>query len=335
MIPDAETLCIIVEVMTGLGLGQDFKIKLNHRKILDGMFAVVGVPADKIRSISSAVDKLDKSPWAEVKKEMEEKGLEPEVADRIWEYVQHNGDLATIINLLKNDPQASANPDVKKGLDDMDLLLNYAEAFQITDKISFDLSLARGLDYYTGLIYETVTTLPPDSRSKASSDEAQVGSVAAGGRYDNLVGMFGKTQIPCVGVSFGIDRLFTILKYRRERERKQGKEQQLREREVDVFVMAFGGKGSNGLLVERMTVARELWTAGIRAEYSAKVKPRLPQQFKAAETGGVPLAIILGEDELAAAQVRLKVLGLPDDHPEKEGRLIPRQDLVEEVNKLL
>jgi histidyl-tRNA synthetase len=334
MIPDAETLCIMAEVFNGLGLGQDVTIKINHRKILDGLFTVAGVPPEKVRSISSAVDKLDKSPWTEVKREMEEeKGLPSEVADRIGEWVKHSGDIPTILKLLRSDDDLCANEDVKTGLDEMELLLAYTNAFGITDKISFDLSLARGLDYYTGLIYEAITNLPPDARSK-STDESQVGSIAAGGRYDNLVGMFGRTQIPCVGVSFGVDRIFTILRARQLKEAKGAKKEQ-REREVDVYVMAFGAKGSTGLLAERMSVARQLWNAGISTEFSAKVKPKLPQQFKAAEVAKIPLAVILGEDELAAEQVKLKVMGLPDEHPEKAGRLVAREELVSEVKKLL
>jgi histidyl-tRNA synthetase len=91
MIPDSEILRILTECLTALDLGE-FTIKINHRKILDGIFEVCGVPADKIRTISSAVDKLDKLPWAEVRKEMTvEKGLDPEAADLIGEYVQLKG----------------------------------------------------------------------------------------------------------------------------------------------------------------------------------------------------------------------------------------------------
>ena len=98
--------------------------------------------------------------------------------------------------------------------------------------------------------------------------------------------------------------------------------------------MAFGGKGFNGLLAERMAVARELWAVNIRAEFAPKVNPKLPQQFKAAEAGNVPLAVILGEEELATGHVRLKVLGALDE-PDKSGRLIARRDLVEEIKGLL
>jgi histidyl-tRNA synthetase len=328
MIPDAEILSILGEAFDALGLGNDITIRINHRKILDGLFRVVGVPEEKIRAISSAVDKLDKSPWEEVKKEMvEQKGLGSTVADEIGKYVQHNGSLAAIIDLIKSDQQLSVNQDIQQGLADMTLLLQYTSAFQVADKISFDLSLARGLDYYTGLIYEVVAAVPSQSSRRGPSTESQVGSIAAGGRYDNLVGTLGRTQIPCVGVSFGVDRIYTILKARRAKQANG----QLQASELDAYAMAFG----SGLLTERMSVARELRAAGVRTDYMAKVKPKLPQQFKAAESAGARVAVILGEDELAAGKVKVKVLGLADDDPQKEGQLVPREEMVSEVKKCL
>ncbi|KAK2616775.1 Cytoplasmic and mitochondrial histidine tRNA synthetase [Conoideocrella luteorostrata] len=340
MIPDAEVLRIIVEVFEALKLG--VTIKLNHRQVLDGMFTVAGVTEDKIRTISSAVDKLDKMSWEDVKKEMvEEKGLSAEVADRIGEYVRHAGTISETLSLLKSKAELVANEQIKRGLDDMTLLASYVEAFGISDKISFDLSLARGLDYYTGLIYEVIN-LPPTpeegaasgKKSKKNDPASQVGSIAAGGRYDNLVGMYGKKQIPCVGISFGVDRIFTILEARRQ---KEGIKQK---RDIDVYVMAFGGSDFNGFLTERMSVTQRLWNAGIRAEFSPKVKPKLPQQFKAAE--GVPLGVILGQEELAAGQVRLKKLGQGevksgDDKPAEkdDGKLVSLDNLADEVKKLL
>jgi histidyl-tRNA synthetase len=283
--------------------------------------------------------------------EMEEKGLTSAVADRIGEYVKLNGG-PEILDTLKSNLQLRENEDVKKGLDDIDLLFRYLDALDVTDKISFDLSLARGLDYYSSLIFEVVTSFSTaagfhgpqgksHSKSKVGEDNDEdrsddpslgMGSIAAGGRYDNLVNMFSKKrQIPCIGVSFGVDRIFTLMKTREEQ--KQGNS--TRPSEVDVYIMAFGGKTFNGLLLERMSVANQLWKAGIKAEFAAKVKPKLPQQFKSAESGRIPLAVILGEDELAAGKVRLKALGLLEGHPEKEGLLIAREDLVSEVKKLL
>jgi len=146
MIPDAEILRIIVEVFEALEW-KDFTIKINHRKVLDGMFATAGVPPEKIRAISSAVDKLDKSSWEIVKKEMvEEKGLAEDVADRIGEYVKHKGG-RDVVALLKADENLTADATAKKGIDDMELLFSYLDAFDVADRVSFDLSLARGLDY--------------------------------------------------------------------------------------------------------------------------------------------------------------------------------------------
>ncbi|KAK8140211.1 Class II aaRS and biotin synthetase [Apiospora sp. TS-2023a] len=357
MLPDAEVLRIVSEVFDALGWQGTYTIKLNHRKILDGIFQVCGVPEDKIRTISSAVDKLDKSPWADVRKEMvEEKGLAEECADKIGKWVVKKGG-KDLIAELRADADLSANELMKKGMDELDLLFEYLDAFNAAGAVSFDLSLARGLDYYTGVIYEVVTEgsagksapaagegaeKPKKKGKKPSADGDEdrssdpsvgVGSVAAGGRYDNLVGMFsGKTQIPCVGISFGVDRIFSITKARMEADKTSA---QVRKNEVDVYVMAFGGKGFEGLLKERMSVCNTLWEAGINAEFLYKKKPKLQNQFKAAEGNGVPFAIVLGEDELAQGQVKIKEMGLRDGHPEKEGVLVELANVAEEVKARL
>ncbi|KAJ3468951.1 hypothetical protein MRS44_003016 [Fusarium solani] len=347
MLPDAEVIRIISEVFEGLGWNGAYTIKMNHRKILDGIFQVCGVPEDKIRTISSAVDKLDKLPWADVRKEMtEEKGLDGEVADRIGEWVILKGK-QDLLEKLQNNESLAANESMKKGMADLALLFEYLEAFNVLDRVSFDLSLARGLDYYTGLIYEVVTEgsapqvapghedeapKPSKKKGKKGSDDDDrsgdptvgVGSVAAGGRYDNLVGMFsGKNQIPCVGISFGVDRIFSITKARMAAEKNSA----VRGNDVDVYVMAFG----KGFLKERMSVCTKLWEAGIKAEFLYKVKPKLPAQFKAAEANGVPFAIFLGDDEVASGKVKIKEMGLQDGHPEKEGILVDLADMAKEV----
>ena len=221
MVPDAEIIRIVCEIFGERGLawssakGGGFTIKLNHRAVLDGVFQVCGVPPEKIRSISSAVDKLDKSPWEEVRKEMvEEKGLTEEVADKIWEFVQRKGG-KDVLEELRKDEKAMANESLAKGLEDMELLFGYLEAFGVLERIEFNLSLARGLDYYTGVIYEVVTegSAPPSTlghkgpkaakktkefdEDRSNDPTVGVGSVAAGGRYDELVGMFSGTDPMC------------------------------------------------------------------------------------------------------------------------------------------
>lgn len=361
MLPDAEILRILFEVFQELGWEGRYSIQINHRGVLDGIFEVCGVPKEKIRTISSAVDKLDKASWDEVRKEMtEEKGLDGDIADLIWNYVQKKGG-RDVLQQLRDDRNLAENKSMQKGMDDMDLLFNYLEAFNVLDKTEFNLSLARGLDYYTGLIFEVITegsapptksenhnnnSRPPRPSKKEKSatinfDEDRsndpsvgVGSVAAGGRYDELVGMFsGKSQIPCVGLSLGVDRIVSITKARMESDKAAAAA--LRSSEVDVFVMAFGGKGFTGLLKERLEVCRILWDAGIKAEFAYKQKPKLPAQFKSAETNEVPFSVILGEDEQAKGQVRIKELGLEAGHAEKDGVLVCLTDLVEELKQRL
>ncbi|THH13504.1 hypothetical protein EW146_g6723 [Bondarzewia mesenterica] len=314
MIPDAELISLLCTILTRLDVG-GFTVKLNNRKILDGIFEVCGVPPEKIRPISSAVDKLDKLPWADVKKEMtEEKGLDPASADKIGEYVKHKGGRA-LLDQLFADATLTANASAKQGLDEMATLLTYLEVYKVMDKVSFDLSLARGLDYYTGIIYEAIVeaSAPPGFKTKKPAaggeeeeeiDESQVGvgSIAAGGRYDNLVGMFtsaaaGETKkgMPCVGVSIGLDRVFAIVW-------PKWVERGMRSKEVMAYVMAAG----DGLLKERMGLVQELREAGIRTDFLAKNKPKLPAQFAAGERDEVPFAIILGGDELKAGLVTVK-----------------------------
>ncbi|KAL9093749.1 MAG: hypothetical protein Q9159_000050 [Coniocarpon cinnabarinum] len=357
MLPDAEILRITTEIFEDLGWKGNYTIKLNHRKLLDGIFAVCGVPQDKIRTISSAVDKLDKSPWEDVRREMtEEKGLDPAVADEIGEYVRLKGGEDLLKNLQVNTT-LTANPSAAAGLQELSLLFNYLNIFDVTKKISLDMSLARGLDYYTGVIYEVVTegSAPGSSatpngtadgakpkksskkQTKATADFDEdrssdpsigVGSVAAGGRYDELVGMFsGKGQIPCVGISFGVDRIFSIIKARMAAQANV----QIRNNETDVHVMAFGGKDFTGLVEERMQVCKRLWDAGIKAEFSWKVKAKLQNQFKEAERNGVPFAVIMGESELAEGKCKIKEMGLPEGHPEKDGVVVGMDVLEEEV----
>lgn len=291
MIADAEILPVVVEVFEAFEM--DVTVKLNHRKILDGMFEVAGVPADMLRPTSSAVDKLDKLAWDEVRREMLEKGLSGEVADRVGGYVQRSGCMREVLGSVCSDAELGANESIKEGVADLKLLTANLDAMGVIDKVSFGLSLARGLDYHTGLIYEVV----PDS----GDQPLQVGSIAAGGRYDNLVGMYGRRPLPCVGISFGVDRIFTLLDVWRK---KSGPGLG---REAEVYVMAFGGREFDGLLFERMRVARQLWDAGIRAEFAARVRLRPLQQFNAAE--GVPVGVMLGQEEVEGGPDSSEVAG--------------------------
>ncbi|XP_077793280.1 histidine--tRNA ligase, cytoplasmic isoform X2 [Macaca mulatta] len=316
MIPDAECLKIMCEILSSLQIG-DFLVKVNDRRILDGMFAICGVSDSKFRTICSSVDKLDKVSWEEVKNEMVgEKGLAPEVADRIGDYVQQHGGVSLVEQLLQ-DPKLSQNKQALEGLGDLKLLFEYLTLFGIDDKISFDLSLARGLDYYTGVIYEAVLLQTP---AQAGEEPLGVGSVAAGGRYDGLVGMFDPKgrKVPCVGLSIGVERIFSIVEQRLE-----ALEEKVRTTETQVLVASAQKK----LLEERLKLVSELWDAGIKAELLYKKNPKLLNQLQYCEEAGIPLVAIIGEQELKDGVIKLRSV------TSREEVNVRREDLVEEIKR--
>jgi histidyl-tRNA synthetase len=136
----------------------------------------------------------------------------------------------------------------------METLFDYLDAYNCLDHLSFDFSLARGLDYYTGLIYEAVLT-----------DTDRVGSIAGGGRYDGLVGMFSNKPIPAVGVSIGIERVFAIL------EEKSKDDYTVRETETQILIAQIG----KNLIGERMKILNDLWSLGIKAETVYQENPKV------------------------------------------------------------
>jgi histidyl-tRNA synthetase len=362
MIADSEIIAIIVEVFEALQWQGRYTVKLNDRRILDGMFETCGVPADKIRTISSAVDKLDKAPWSEVRTEMvETKGLDPAVADKIETYVVHKGG-RDLLERLQKDEALMANAKARQGVEEMGQLFDYLEAWGALDKVSFDLSLARGLDYYTGVIYEVVTegSAPataaapngdgPSAQKQGKKDKKAlaededrsndpsvgIGSVAAGGRYDNLVERFRpNADLPCVGISFGVDRIYSITKARLA---KGEKFSYISSHSPDVYVMSFGAE----MTVPRIQVMRLLLDKGLKVEFLYKKKPKPQNQFKGADNCGAPLAVILGDEEQKNGQVRIKRLGVKDDADREaggvlvtEGILVKMADVGSECRRLL
>ncbi|KAG7484913.1 hypothetical protein MATL_G00055080 [Megalops atlanticus] len=315
MIPDAECVRIVHEILSKVGVG-DFRIKVNDRRLLDGMFAVCGVPEEKFRTVCSSVDKLDKAPWQDVRAEMvNEKGVAPKTADQIGAYVSKRGGKDLAEELLR-DPKLAQNEQAQEGLKDMKLLFEYLQLFKVTDKVVFDLSLARGLDYYTGVIYEAVLIQPQG----AGEEGVAVGSVAGGGRYDYLVGMFdpkGK-KVPCVGVSIGIERLFSIMEQKTENSAEK-----VRTTETQVLVAS----AQKDLLEERLKLVAELWDAGIKAEVVYKANPKLLNQLQYCEETGIPLVAILGEQELKDGVVKLRCVA------SREEVEVSRAQLVAEVNR--
>ncbi|XP_012875917.1 PREDICTED: probable histidine--tRNA ligase, mitochondrial isoform X1 [Dipodomys ordii] len=318
MIPDAECLKIICEILSGLQLG-DFLIKVNDRRIVDGMFAVCGVPESKFRTICASMDKLDKMSWKDVRHEMVvKKGLAPEVADRIGDYVQCHGGISLLEEMFQ-DPRLSQSKQALEGLRDLKLLFEYLTLFGIAEKISFDLSLARGLDYYTGVIYEAVLLKPA---AQAGVESLNVGSVAAGGRYDDLVATFDPKgyKVPCVGLSIGVERIFYIVE-----QKMKTLGEKVRTSETQVFVAT----PQKNFLRERLKIIAELWDAGIKAEMLYKENPKLLTQLHYCEDMGIPLVVIIGEQEQKEGTLKLRSVA------SREEVAIKRENLVAEIQKQL
>lgn len=281
MMPDTECLQILCEILQAVNLPSGFVIKINHRMILDGMFELAGVPKSMFKTICSSVDKLDKMSWEDVKKEMcDEKKLDPLVADKIGEYVRKNGG-PSLIEELK--PDFGQNTNAAKGLEDLRILYEYAKEMEIDQYLSFDLSLARGLDYYTGLIYEAVLT----------GEDVEVGSVAAGGRYDNLVNSLvdNNFNVPCVGLSIGIERLFVILEANNEPE---------------VGVQCCVGSVGQGLMKHRIKILRELRAKGLRVKCFPEESCKPLQFFQKCERDNIPYTVFFGAKEMEKNMVNLR-----------------------------
>eukprot|EP01132_Coremiostelium_polycephalum_P010275 gene10275-12603_t len=318
MVPDAECLRLICEILDNVRVGK-YLIKLNHRKLLDSIFAICGVPEDKFRAICSAVDKLDKSPWSEVRQEMvETKGLDPQVADKIESFVKLNGKPLELLEKIRKDGICDSNPLAVETLNQLNILFDYLNCFGVLDNISFDLSLARGLDYYTGIIYEAVLT-----------QQDRVGSIAAGGRYDGLVGMYGKKDVPSVGFSIGIERIFTILE-----EEAQKNQMKIRQNHTDVYVVQM----DKDLIKERLVICDQLWSAGINTEFAYKVNPRGANQFNYANENQIPLVVIIGKSELETGTLSVKNMFTGQilekmGSGDKDIRFMATHDLANELEK--
>ncbi|NXY78194.1 SYHC protein, partial [Glareola pratincola] len=294
MIPDAECLKIVHEVLSDLQLG-DFLIKVNDRRILNGVFAVCGVPESKFITTCSTVDKLDKMPWEEVRSEMVgEKGLSPEAADRIGEYVQLHGGLDLIERLLQ-DPKLSQNKLAKEGLGDMKLLFEYLTLFGITGKVRSEAE-EMCLDLKNQRRHQKAVRVPSlgeegRPRSQGNSN-TQLSSVSQC--------RFSGGLIKCVQVVLSVHS--GNLSLPRACLSLQASGEKVRATETQVLVAT----PQKHLLAARLKLISELWDAGIKAEMFYKKDPKLLKQLQYCEDTGIPLAAIVGEQELTDGVVKLR-----------------------------
>lgn len=278
MVPDAECIKIVVDIMSNLGI-DNYLIKINNRKILDGIFEICGVDTLLFRTICSSIDKLDKCSWEIIRDEIIKKGVKEDIVDKIWEFVSRKGDIELLEDLLNTSIN---NNKFRSGIEELILLLNYCDIFDIPKKyLSIDLSLARGLDYYTGVIYEAVLL------------NESIGSIAGGGRYDNLINCKNK-NIPCVGVSIGIERLLIFMNNTNNINNKKVS--------TDIYVIS----GEKNMLNHRLKICSELWKHGLNADTRHNNNSKLLSQLQYCENNNISLCIIIGTSELLDGNVKIR-----------------------------
>ena len=320
LIPDAECIKIMREVFLELGKlpgGEEFSdshiILVNHRGLLDGLMEFCGVPPELFRGVCSAIDKLDKNSWEEVRQEMVEvKGLSAEVADKIGEFMM--GDF--ILQMKEIKERLSSNKKAVDAIEELEVLFQYLDAFGLDDDVViFDLTLARGLDYYTGIIFE----------AKLLGTGLYVGSIGGGGRYDELIGMYSRKQknIPSVGFSIGIERIFSII----EKNLRKNKENETVVKVIGTQVLVASAGGN--LTTDRMKICQELWAAGIAAEFLYKKNPKMQQQIEYCLDNQIPFMLVIGQKELEQEIVQIKDIGAETKYT------ISRKHYITEISHML
>ena len=271
---EAEIPAIIYNVFKGFGLSR-FQIRVNNRKILNGFYAMMEL-SEKSGDIMRSVDKLDKIGPEKVKAILmgDECGLTEEQADEILKFIAISGTNAEVIAALEN--YAGRNEMFDLGLSELKAVTANLAAFGVPEaNFAVDLTIARGLDYYTGTVYETTLL-----------DHPEIGSVCSGGRYDNLAGYYIEKQLPGVGISIGLTRLFYVLD-------EQGLlNPELPSAPADALVLPMGE------IAPAITLAEELRSAGLRVQLYGEQK-KFKQKMAYANKLGVPFAVLLGEDEIA------------------------------------
>ena len=277
---EAEIPAIIYKVFRGFGLTR-FQIRVNNRKILNGFYAMQGL-SKKSGEIMRAVDKLDKIGADKVRTILlTDCDLEEEEADAVLKFISIQGTNAEVLDALEG--YEGWNDVFDQGLAEMKAVTANLAAFGVPEEnFAVDLTIARGLDYYTGTVYETTLL-----------DHPEIGSVCSGGRYDNLAGYYIDKQLPGVGISIGLTRLFYVLD-------EQGLlNPELPSAPADALVLPMGE------IAPAITLAEELRCAGLRVQLYCEQK-KFKQKMAYANKLEVPFAILLGEDEIAEGKCSVK-----------------------------
>ena len=298
LLNEVELMQIVDTVFTRFGIR--VCIKINNRKILTGIAEIIG-EADKIVDITVAIDKLDKIGLDNVNAELKEKGISDEAIAKLQPIILLNGTNEEKLATLK---EVLAGSEIgQKGVEESEFILKTLSVFGLKNELELDLTLARGLNYYTGAIFEVKAL------------DVQIGSITGGGRYDNLTGVFGMAGVSGVGISFGADRIFDVLNQLDLYPKEAVNSTQL-------LFINFGEKEA----AYSLNVLAKVRTEGIRAEIfpdSSKMK----KQMSYANAKNIPFVALVGENEMNENKVTLKNMETG------EQSLVSAEELIQTLKK--
>lgn len=278
LINEVELINILNSVYCKLGI--EVNILLNNRKILSGIAEYLGVP-DKIVDITTAIDKLDKIGFDKVSEELLSKGFTNDIIEKLKPVLYLKGDNREKISELKNIFKEIETG--KKGIYEIEYILDYIESENLKNKVTFDISLARGLSYYTGAIIEV----------KASN--VAIGSISGGGRYDNLTGIFGLEGMSGVGVSFGVDRIYDVME-------ELDLFPQMDIFQTKIMFVNFGENEQKHLI----PIINALRLNNISVELYPDSGAKIKKQLSFANNTNIPFVAMVGENEIATNTISVK-----------------------------
>ena len=278
---EAEIPAIIYRVFTGFGLSR-FQIRVNNRKILNGFYAMLELQSQS-GDVMRTVDKLDKIGEGKVRAILtEDLGIAAEKADAVLAFIAIKGSNDQVLTALEG--YRGKNELFDKGLDELRAVTKNLSAFGVPEaNFAVDLTIARGLDYYTGTVYETTLL-----------DHPEIGSVCSGGRYDDLAGYYTDRQLPGVGISIGLTRLFYVL------DEQELLNPQLPSAPADALVLPMTED-----IAPAISLAESLRSRGVRVQLYGEQK-KFKQKMSYADKLGVPFVVLLGEDELNQGKCAVK-----------------------------
>ncbi|MCG9126601.1 histidine--tRNA ligase [Candidatus Poribacteria bacterium] len=304
MLADAENVNLVYQILSRLGFKQ-FEININERKIITGIGQFAGVPTQQLGGLYRSIDKIDKIGVEGVSSELKENNIPEDVIEKLLTLLQIEGDAETILSQLNH--QLNDYETAREGISNLQKLIEYITLLGVPEEFyRVNVAMVRGLEYYTGPIYETVV------------EEPKIGSITGGGRYDELIGSFSKQNYPATGTSFGIERIIDVME------------------EFDMFPSSVGKTVTQVLMTvfddelmnESLKLATKLRDGGIRTEVYFR-PGKISTQMKYADSKGIPFAVILGSDELEAGKAGVRELA------SREQNDVPLSDLVDHIKMLI